>query len=153
MLISRLTLDDLYINIFRLKRIYEPDGTIRWEPLQVNRQPTGIKALDHIFQEMSRGNFSLDHIAKQLECEAKDLYGAIKLLTGMKASQFKRAYQLRVADELMRYTELPLDEVAQRCGTSSRQGLNQLYKSMINTTPATRRFLIRKQNDVGRYAL
>jgi hypothetical protein len=35
--------------------------------------------------------------------------------TGMPGQDFRMAYQLRLADDLLRYTDLPLAEVARLC--------------------------------------
>ena len=82
-----------------------------------------------------------------------DLSGLVFCLTGMSGEDFRLTYQMRMADDLMRYTSMRLDEVAKRSGIGSPLNLNQSYQREYAMPPGERRRLLRKKGDVGRYRL
>ena len=91
-------------------------------------------------------------------CEARglgysDLSGLVFCLTGMSGEDFRLTYQMRMADYLMRYTLMRLDEVARRSGIGSPLNLNQSYQREYAMPPGERRRQLRKKGDVGRYRL
>ena len=74
-------------------------------------------------------------------------------LTVMRGEDFRLTYQMRMADDLMRYTRMTLAEVALRSGISSPLNLNQSYRREYDLTPGERRRQLRQKDDAGRYRL
>ena len=66
-------------------------------------------------------------------------------LTVMRGEDFRLTYQMRMADDLMRYTRMTLAEVARRSGIGSPLNLNQLYRREDNSTSNERRQLRQKK--------
>jgi len=90
------TLDEVYISPFTARRRYDEEGVMHYDAVERNTAPTGVEVMDHYLRRLSEG---------------KD----VVILTGMKGQDFRMAYQLRLADDLLRYTDLPLAEVARLC--------------------------------------
>jgi len=75
----------------------------------------------------------------------------VHLLFGMEAREFRRAYMFRLADDLLRYTSMKVDEVARRVGAGSAANLCQLYRDNLRTTPDRRRRALRQARDEDRF--
>jgi len=72
-------------------------------------------------------------------------------VTGMSGPDFRMAYQLRLADDLLRYTDLPLAEVARRSGLGSHTNFCVVIRRERKQTPTERRMALRQKGDAGRY--
>lgn len=46
----------VFVSPFKEHKVYAPDGTWHWEPLQPTHKTTGIPAIDNFFQWLSAGN-------------------------------------------------------------------------------------------------
>jgi AraC-like DNA-binding protein len=75
------------------------------------------------------------------------------VLTGMRGVDFRMAYQVRMADELLRYTDLTIAEVSRRAGFGSANNLYLTYKREFDIAPGYRRIALREDGDVGRFKL
>ena len=58
-----------------------------------------------------------------------------------------------MADELLRYTNMPLAEVAKRTGIGSMNNLYLTFKREYDLAPGYRRLRVRQDGDVGRFRL
>jgi len=58
---------------------------------------------------------------------------------------------VRCADELLRYTDKPLAEIARLCGAGSRNNLYFIYERDLNCSPTMRRQQLRQEGDLGRF--
>lgn len=62
-----------------------------------------------------------------------------------KHSNFRLAYQLPMADELLRYTSRGVVDIARRCGFGSRTNLYFAYQRDLRTTLSDRREQLMQQ--------
>ena len=83
----------------------------------------------------------------------EDIDSLVFVLTGMCGVDFRMAFQVRMADELLRYTDLGMADVSKRAGFGSANNLYLTYKREFGIAPGERRQKIRKEGDVGRYIL
>lgn len=146
-------LDDLYITPFTLQRRYSEDGRVSYVPIERNQRPTGIYIMDDFLRSLTAGRADVAAFCKRYGARTGDLDSLIFLLTGMRGVDFRQAYQLRLADDLLRYTSLPVADVANRSGFGSRVNLYFAYQRDLKTTPSDRREKLRKQGDEGRFKI
>ena len=69
----------------------------------------------------------------------------------MRGIYFRQAYQIHMADDLLRYTSLPVADVAHRSGLGSRTNLYFAYKRDFKCSPKERREQLQKQGDEDLY--
>ena len=147
------TLEDLYISPFKKRRVYDEEGYVRYQELEVKSEPTGIEVFDKYLKYLSQGNNGQDSFASTIGARVEDIDSMVFLLTGMRGIDFRMAYQLRKADDLLRYTDMEMAEVAKRSGIGTPTNLYYAYKRAYNTAPTQRRYQLRKKKDLGRYVL
>ena len=146
-------LDELYITPFTLRRRYSEDGRVTYVPMERNLQPTGIRVMDDFLRSLSAGRADVTAFCERYGARTSDIDSLIFLLTGMRGIDFRQAFQLRMADELLRYTSLGVVDIARRCGFGSRTNLYFAYKRDLHTTPSDRREKLRQQGDEDRYKI
>ena len=147
------TLDDLYISPFTSVRYYDDNGQPRYRPLERNLYPTGIYAADLLLQSLTLGHGSMSAIANRLGCSSRDLSGLIRCLTGQPSDQFRTAYRKRLVTDLLRFTDLPFDEVAQRSGLGSPNNMYLALRREYNMSASERRAALRLDGDLGRFRI
>ncbi len=143
----------VYIHPFRLQRHYADDGTVSYSEITRNLEPTGIKIFDDFLRYMTAGNSDLQVFADRYGLRITDIDSMIFVLTGMRGVDFRQKYQVRMADQLLRFTEMTIAEVAKRSGHGSANNFYLAYKREFNLAPGYRRKAIRKPGDVGKYKL
>ena len=82
-----------------------------------------------------------------------DIDSLVFVLTGMRGVDFRQKYQVRIANQLLRYTDMTVAEVAKRSGIGSANNLYLTYKREYNLAPGYRRQRIRQPGDLGRFKL
>ena len=151
--INTLTLDQLYITPFTARREYDKEGLVQWIPVTRNLSPTGIESIDFILRAMTEGRTDYKLLARQIGCPLKDLWGWTPVLTGMEPRKFRHAYMFRLADDLLRYTPMFINDVARRSGFHSASLICQQYAKYRRTTPDEVRRAVRQPRDEGRFRL
>ncbi len=146
-------LDDLYITPFTRQRRYSEDGRVSYVPIERNLKPTGIRIMDDFLRSLTAGHADVAAFCKRYGARTSDIDSIIFLFTGMRGVDFRQAYLLRLADDLLRYTSLPVTDVAKRSGFGSRVNLYFAYQRDLKTTPSDRREELRLQGDEGRYKI
>ena len=149
----QFTLDELYITPFTHRRRYSEDGRVTYVPVERNLQPTGIRVMDEFLRSLTAGRADVADFCQRYGARTGDIDSLIFLLTGMRCFDFRQTYQLRMADELLRYTSLGVVDIARRSGFGSRTNLYFAYQRDLRTTPSDRREQLRQQGDEGRYKL
>ena len=147
------TVNDLYISPFTAKRLYNEDGDIHYEPIARNLNPTGIKVMDHYLRRLTEGKDVLRDFCPIYGLRTEDMDSLIYILTGMKGEDFRTAYQLRMADDLLRYTDLPIKDVARRSGLGSHSNFCVFIRRNHAQSPTQRRMILQQKNDAGRFKL
>ena len=147
------TLEELYISPFTSVRHFDENGRAVYTILERNLRPTGLYAADFFLQSLTAGESRLKTIADCLGCSDRDLSGFIRCLTGQPSHDFCTAYRLRLIDDLLRFTALPLSEVARRSGLGTARSLHRFFLRHRGCTPSDRRNNIRQVCDEGRFGL
>ena len=143
----------VYITPFRLQRHYADDGTVSYSELSRNLTPTGIKIFDDFLQYLTAGNSDLQVFADRYGLRISDIDSMIFVLTGMRGIDFRNRYLMWVADQLLRWSDLSIAEVAKRSGLGSPNNLYLTYKREFNLAPGYRRKALRQPGDVGKFKL
>lgn len=156
----QVTLDDVYVSPLKSERRYEVTGGGEDEPqvstVYVPRnlpqpKPTGVRVMDDYVAYLASGHSDLTAFCEQRGLRLNDLDSLIFVLTGMRGVDFRQRYQVRMMDELLRYTSLTPDEVARRCGLGKAYNLYLTTKREYNEAPMEHRKNIREKGDEGKY--
>ena len=151
----QLTLEGLYRMPFTEAREFDPQtGEAHYHPIQWPQERSGIRMLDELLAWLDAGApGTVLHFCETRGLRYQDLDGLVFCLTGMTGEDFRLTYQMRMADDLMRYTQMTLAQVARRSGIGSPLNLNQSYRREYDITPGERRKQLRRKGDPGRYRL
>jgi AraC-like DNA-binding protein len=145
--------EDMYITPLRQQRHYADDGYVSYVEIERRTEPTGIRLFDAYLQYLTAGGSDLQAFADRHGLKLTDIDSMVFVLTGMRGVDFRQKYQVRMADELLRFTDMSIAEVAKRSGIGSANNLYLTYKREFNLAPGYRRQRIRKPGDVGKYKL
>ena len=143
--------EQLYRSVFTEERRYDQNGEMSYVKLPDRSKPSGVEMLDLYIDRLHRGNFSVKAFCKELGVLPLELNGFIFLLTGMTNEEFRTRWMLARADELLRFSDLPIKDIAPRSGIGSRTNLFHFYKRECACTPTERRLALRQPFDEGRY--
>lgn len=150
---AQFTLDDLYITPFTHELTADELGRTGYTPLERDMSPSGVNVLDEYLQALSEGRSDIGDFCARHNAKTADLDGLVFLLTGMSNVDFRKRWIVRCADELLRYTDMEVAEVARRCGAGSRGNLYFIYERELNCSPSQRRTELRKPGDLGKYKI
>jgi len=145
------TLDQLFITPFSARRRYDEEGIIHYDPIERNMYPTGIHVMDHFLQRLAAGNDRMNEFCNIYGLRTEDMDGLVYILTGMSGPEYRKAYRLRMVDELLRYTDMSFDEIAKRTGFGTHGNLCVVFRHSWGQSPTVRRKRLRNPRDVGRY--
>jgi AraC-like DNA-binding protein len=145
--------DDVFITPLRLRRHYADDGTVSYTEFERKMAPTGIRIFDAYLHYLTDGNSDLQVFADRHGLRVDDIDSLVFVLTGMRGVDFRQKYQVRIANQLLRYTDMTVAEVAKRSGIGSANNLYLTYKREYNLAPGYRRQRIRQPGDLGRFKL
>ena len=143
----------MYITPFTQLRRTDVDGRESYVPIERNFQPTGIRLLDGFAEQLVAGNSSRAAYCKRMGITTTQLSALFLLLTGANADTFRRYFCLRLADDLLRYTDMDIPAVALRSGFGTSVNLFLACRKAHNCPPTDRRLMLRKKGDLGRYKL
>ena len=146
-------LEDLYITPFVERRVYDEDGHIRYVAVERNCAPSGLHVLDDYLRFLSDGNTDIQAFAERHGVRMLELNAVVVVLTGITGLRFRQLYQVHIADDLLRYTNLSPAEVARRSGLG---GWNNLYLTLrreYNMSATERRLALRREGDLDRFRL
>lgn len=144
-------LDEVYISPFMARRRYDEEGVMHYDAVERNLHPTGVEVMDHYLRRLTEGQDEVTPFCRIYGLRVEDMDALIFILTGMSGPDFRMAYQLRLADDLLRYTDLPLSEVARRSGLGSHTNFCVVIRRERKQTPSERRTALRQKGDAGRY--
>lgn len=151
----QFTVDDLYITPFKGRRVFDPEtGERRYEPIERNLHPSGVHVLDAYVRYIGEdGQFSRRAFVKRHGISSNDLSAMCRVLTGLSADELFHEIRLRLADDLLRYTSLPMSEVARRCGANTQQNLCVIFRNKYKCIPTDRRWQLRRKGDNGKFCV
>lgn len=150
----QFTLEDLYISPLAFRRRYTEEGVVEYIPVEREMSPSGVEVMDAYLRRLAAGDSNLGRFCKCYGARTGDMDSLCFLLTGMTGMEFRLRYMVRLADDLLRYTSMTLDEVARRSGHGKRVNLFFAYKRDYGVSPLERRNQLRASPaDVGRFRL
>lgn len=154
------TFDELYCSPLREERRFEfkdnGTGKPQVQEIYVARnlpevRSTGIQAMDEFVRFMADGRSDIQAFCEERGLRLSDIDSLVFVLTGIRGIDFRQRYQVKMMDELLRYTSLSPAEVARRSGLGSAHNLYQTTKREYNEAPIERRKNLREPDDEGRY--
>jgi len=144
-------LEDLYISPFREKKRWNEDGYWKYVPIERRTAPTGIRIMDEYLNYLAAGQSDMQAFVDRFGLKTEELAGMVFILTGMKGYRFRQLFQVRLADDLLRYTDMKREEVARRSGLGSVSNFYVTLRREFNMSIPERREFLRKPGDLGRY--
>jgi len=149
----QFTLDDLYITPFTRKKRYDEDGYWQYVPVERRLKPTGIHVMDDFLNYLAEGHSDMQAFADRHGLKTEEIAALVFILTGMKSTRFRQLYQVRLVDDLLRFTDLSCNEVARRSGLGSPNNLYLTLRREYNMSATERREHLQREGDLGRFAL
>ena len=149
----QFTMEQLYIAPFTSRKRFDEDG--RWEYVAIERNlaPTGIWVMDDYLGYLSAGRSDMGAFAERHGLRTEEVAALVFILTGVKGVRFRQLYQMRLADDLLRFTDLPFDEVARRSGLGSSNNMYLALRREYNMSASERRAFLRLDGDLGRFRI
>ena len=157
---AQFTFDELYRSLLTQERCYEAIGGGSEEPQTkvkyvARNQPkvrtTGIQVMDEFISYLAAGHSDISAFCEERGLRYNDIDSLVFVLTGLRGIDFRQRYQVRMMDELLRYTSLSPAEVARRSGFGSTVNLFKMTKREYGKAPVEHRKNIRQPGDEGRY--
>lgn len=145
------TLEETYITVFTEYRIYEPDGDIHYELITPRIKSTQVEMFDAFRNYLDAGKSSLRNFCKLYGLSIPYLNGLLFCLTGLDAMTYRISWQMMRADELLRYTDMSIPEVARKSGIGTSPNFFYACRRDHGCAPTERRATLRQPHDLGRY--
>lgn len=89
-----------------------------------------------IEEKMGDGEFTVDMLAKEMAISRTGLFTKLKAMTGMTPNDYIRMIRLRKAAELLRTTNMRVNEVCWQVGFSSRSHFTKCFQSQYGVSPS-----------------
>ncbi|HOE09598.1 MAG TPA: AraC family transcriptional regulator [Treponemataceae bacterium] len=100
-----------------------------------------VKALKDIHLRYCESSFSDKNVSRPKGFRSFLFEHSFKKTTGKKPSVYLRDLRLSLADNLLKNTMLPLDQIAQRCGYETEDSFSSDFQKQKKTTPLAWRAL------------
>lgn len=115
------------------------DGTVVSE--KVSRiEHTFIKKVRQLIEsQITAGSYSIDALAKDLHLSPSQLYRKMMALTGQSTSKFLRQVQIKKAVNLLRNTDLNINEIAYQTGFNEPAYFTRVFSTEIGVSPSAYR--------------
>jgi AraC-like DNA-binding protein len=129
----------------RIKRKLKVEPQFSFEQLYISPlhqqqwNGTGIHILDEYARMLSEGATDFKPLYERYGVSAKDFSSLAFILTGLSAQEMRMKYQVRIMDELLRFTDMPPAEVARRSGIGTLNNLYLVCKRTYNQSPVEHR--------------
>ncbi len=128
--------EDIFVSYLG-REATEEDIAAGYEPGQkVYNRKTGIEVFD-IFTDLVRKSKSRypEFYAKKLGTTTEDMLGYFRVMSGMAAKDWIERYYLLVAVELLKKTNLPIEEIAKATGFSAVSSFSGYFTKQTGTPP------------------
>ena len=89
---------------------------------------TLVKAEQWVRENLARGDITVDEIAEICGLHTKTLYRRLVAATGLAPSRFVQRLRLEVATDLLRDTQLSVDQIAIRVGYAEASTLRRILR-------------------------
>ena len=145
--------EKLYVSPFTKKRGFDEQTlTYKMVPMEQERQLTGIKLLDSIVNWLIKGPGHKSNPHRWSATDPKQS-AVVYELTGLTIVGLRKHWHMQRAYDLLRYTDMPLKEVMQRCGYTSMPTFSRTVRKWWGRSPQYIRIAARNRGDIGKYAL
>lgn len=134
--IEKIKVEDVYVSVLTAQLVTNSDGSMRWVEQPHDLRPSGSVVVDAVVSVLLERRYRmLKDIAKLLEVDSTELNKAMQLLTGYGVQEFATQYFLLAAQEYLRCTDLPLKEIARRCGHGQMSAMTGYFQRILQITP------------------
>lgn len=147
------TLDKLYISPFTRRKRWDEDGRWQYVSIERNMSPTGINVMDDYLRYLATGGNDMQAFADRYGLKREEVGAMVFILTGIKGVRFRQLYQMRLVDDLLRYTDMDPVDVARLSGLGSKNNMYLALRREYNMNIGERRNFLRKESDLGRFAI
>lgn len=149
----KYSLEMLYVSPFTKKLGFdEKELKTIYVPLEQKRLRTGLDVVDLVVDKLVAGQ-DPSVLAWQLGMTPAALSTTLRTLTGLTLVELRTRWRMKMANDLLRYTELPLQEVMSRIGYTSAQSFSRMFRKAYGAAPVEYRNRCRAQSEIGKYAL
>ena len=145
------TIDDLYFSVFNERRKFDEEGNVYYVPLDKNTAPTGVKVFDNFLNYLNEGRSGVNVFCHMAGVSIKDFRGLCMILTGMNPVIFQMRWTEHAVLELLRYSNLSLEEVTKLSGAGSQKNMCETWTRASGYSPWYYRYNEREKGDVGKY--
>ena len=90
---------------------------------------------DTIYIRMSEGNLALDNLADKFCMSQSQMSRKIKSITGLSASTYILQLRMEWARRVLLSTEMPIGEIAEKCGFSDQSHFSRTFRQRFGSTP------------------
>lgn len=161
------TVKDVHICPFKEKKVYRPDGTFYYEPIEPTHKTTGIPLMDDYIKWLSAGGIGYDRMTFYRHHylniyrdrrwfdgtplpnvpSDRDFSGMIMILFGMEVTEFQTAYCLRTAKLLLVNTNLSVNDVAKRASLICSSNMARVFRK--KGLPPPQEYRRRRRKELG----
>ena len=149
----QFTFDDLFIPPFTKMAQYNRNGGLFYVPLSHDKQSTGIRILDDFRNFLMSDTRQLKKFCRSRGITIDELSATLLVLTGMNLRTLTTRWYLQTALQLLRYTELPLVDVAALSKLGTPVNLYYACLKEFDCAPGVLRYQLREEGDEGRFEL
>ena len=122
-------------------------------PLSHDKQSTGIRILDDFRNFLISDTRQLKKFCRSRGITIDELSATLLVLTGMNLRTLTTRWYLQTALQLLRYTELPLVDVAALSKLGTPVNLYYACWKEFGCAPGVLRYQLREEGDEGRFEL
>lgn len=127
--VTLITIEEIYASALKGKLVRSAEGWERVEPVVPRENPTASPIINAIARALRERVFQNEQeLTRYLEVDLASLNGATRILMGITLRQLYRTYMNMRAQELLARTDLPVEEVAHRCGCPFQSSFSRGFK-------------------------
>lgn len=97
--------------------------------------PPGIREAERYINRHFQEPLLMDDLARQLHVSKYHFIREFSRYVGSSPHEYQIELRLSYAKELLKYTDLPVNEIAERCGINQASHFINLFKSREHITP------------------
>lgn len=145
--VTLITIEEIYASALKGRLVRSAGGWERVEPVVPPENPTASPIINAIARALRERVFQNEQeLTRYLEVDLASLNGATRILMGITLRQLYRTYMNMRAQELLARTDLPIEEVAHRCGCPFQSSFSRGFKKRNGVYPTEYRQAHRPTN-------
>lgn len=134
--VTLITIEEIYASALKGRLVRSAGGWERVEPVVPRENPTASPIINAIARALRERVFQNEQeLTRYLEVDLASLNGATRILMGITLRQLYRTYMNMRAQELLARTDLPVEEVAHRCGCPFQSSFSRGFKTRNGVYP------------------